>query len=119
MDLNSITLTGRLTQEPELHAASEERSVCRLRVAYSQRSTKQPSGFVDVEVWGPYGETCAGLAKGARVGVAGALHFSEWEGQDGQRRQRHVVRADNVAFLSPKAGEGEAAAQPEGEAVSA
>jgi len=104
MDLNSITLTARLTTDATVRSVGET-SVCTLRVAYTQRSEKQSTGFIDVEVWGSYGETCAHLAKGARVGVSGELRFSEWETAEGGKRQGFTVRADRVAFLSPKGTE--------------
>ena len=107
MDLNSITLTARLTTDAVVRSVGET-SVCTLRVAYTQRSEKQSTGFIDVEVWGSYGETCAHLAKGARVGVSGELRFSEWQTAEGGKRQGFTVRADRVAFLSPKGEDGDA-----------
>lgn len=104
MDLNNITITGRLTQAADLRSTRDGTSVCSLRVAYTQRSERHPAGFIDVEVWGSYGETCAELQKGARVGISGELRFSEWETSEGNKRQSFSVRAEKVAFLSPNPG---------------
>jgi single-strand DNA-binding protein len=101
MDQNSINLTGRLTRDSELRELKEERSVCVLRVAFSQRGASQETGYVDVEVWGAYGETCAKLTKGQRVAVSGRLAYREWEGEAGRRHEFHIVASD-VIFLSPR-----------------
>ena len=51
-------------------------------------------------VFGRQAETCAKyLAKGPRVAIEGHLHHSEWEAEDGTRRQKLEVIARSVEFL--------------------
>ncbi|MHB8492766.1 MAG: single-stranded DNA-binding protein, partial [Solirubrobacteraceae bacterium] len=57
----TTTFTGRLTADAELRQVGEDRQVCKLRVAYSQRSEKQPTGYIDVEAWGAQATPCAAL----------------------------------------------------------
>lgn len=113
-DLNSVTLVGRLTADPELRSLSSGTSVCGLRLAFTS-SRKDSSGawvdesnFVDVTVWGGQGESAARhLAKGRRVGILGRLRFSEWEAKDGTRRSKIDVVADRVQFLDSREEGGE------------
>ena len=47
------------------------------------------------------------LAKGRRVGIDGRLDWSSWEAQDGSKRSKVEVVANQVQFLDSR-GEGEA-----------
>jgi single-strand DNA-binding protein len=100
-----ITLTGRLTADPELRTTPKDGKVATLRLAI-QRPRKdgvdQGADYVDVAVWGRQGETCAEyLAKGRKVAVEGRLHHSEWDSDNGHRQKLEVV-ARNVEFLDPR-----------------
>jgi single-strand DNA-binding protein len=119
--MNSVNLIGRLTRDPELRTA-DETSVGNMRVAV-QRPKRDGADYVDVTVFGRQAEVCAGyLTKGRRVAVTGRLRHSEWQAQDGSRRQRLEVVADQVDFLDrPRteqpSGEDEAESQPDLAAV--
>jgi single-strand DNA-binding protein len=89
-NLNSITLVGQLTTDPELRQLPDGRSVCDLRLAVNDRRD-QPPTFVDVAVFGDEADACAKyLSKGRQVGVVGRLVYSEWE-KDGAKRSKHSV----------------------------
>jgi single-strand DNA-binding protein len=106
-DLNSVTLVGRLTRDPELRATSGGTSVCSLRLAVNDSVKDQSSGewkdragFFDVDVFGARGETCVKyLVRGSQVAVLGKLRWREWE-KDGQKRQAVSVVGDHVQFTS-------------------
>lgn len=109
-DLNSVTLIGRLTRDPELRSIpSSGQSVCEVRLAFntSQKIDGQwadVGNFVNVTIWGAQGESLArNLTKGQRVGVKGRLQWREWKTQDGQTREQHSIVADRVQYLDPKA----------------
>jgi single-strand DNA-binding protein len=107
-DLDSISLTGRLTRDPELRHTGGGTAVCNIRFAWTTRN-KDASGewadksnFIDVIVFGGRAETCAQyLGKGDRMGVSGRLEYREWDAKDGSgKRHTYEVVADNVVFLS-------------------
>lgn len=100
MDINSITLTGRLVRAPELRTVAES-DLATIRLAFDQRGKDAP-GFIDVEVWGAYAQTVRPLRKGQRVGVTGQLRYREWSTDAGERRSAFAVRADQVVFLDPR-----------------
>ncbi len=99
-----INLTGRLTADPELHTTKAGKPIAKMRLALQR--PKDPDGedrgadYVDITVFGRQAEViCEYLAKGRRVGIEGRLSHSEWEAEDGSRRQHLEVIARHVEFL--------------------
>ncbi len=102
--MNNVTLTGRLTTDPELRSTTNG-SVASLRLAV-QRPHKdgedQGADYVDITVFGRQADTVAQyLAKGCKVAVEGRLHHSEWNSDNGRRQKLEVI-ARNVEFLDPR-----------------
>jgi single-strand DNA-binding protein len=98
MPMNSITLLGALTKNPEL-VGGEESPVCRLRLVEANAHPDHPL-YINVSVFGAQAKACAEhLAKGRRVAVVGKLRFREWQRVDRSRRSEHWVAADRVDFL--------------------
>lgn len=109
-NINSVTITGNLTRDPELRSTGGGTSVCSLRVAVNE-SRKDQNGewgeranYFDVTVWGKQGESCAQyLAKGRPIAVEGRLEWQEWEAKDGSgKRQKVQIVANRVQFLGGK-----------------
>lgn len=108
---NQTTLMGNLTRDPDLRQIPSGQSVCSFSLALN-RSYKNKEGewteatdFVDVVAWGPLGERVAQyVTKGRPVLVSGRLQSRQWE-QDGQRRNKLEVVANDVTFLGGR-GEG-------------
>lgn len=103
-DLNTLSLTGRLTRDPELRTVPSGDHVATFRIA-SNGVGEDDTTFVDVDVWGKQGESAAQyLRQGARVAVAGRLRIRDWVSQDGQSSGRSVECAGaRVFFLETKA----------------
>jgi single-strand DNA-binding protein len=124
-DMNVVTLTARLTRDPELRQTRSEHSVSTLRVAIQRPSTRDGEDrgavFYDVEVWNGTAENCARyLSKGSRVALVGRLELDQWKDEHEVSRQRSYVVATQVNFLDP-APEGERSeeAEPEPEPAGA
>ncbi len=63
--------------------------------------------FVDVVSFGAQAEAIAEhVAKGRQVAVTGRLSYQQWEADDGSKRSKHEVVANQVDFLSRPAGNG-------------
>ena len=100
--MNSVQITGRLTEDPKLISSDEATSVCRLRLAVKGmgRGDRQAVGYINATVFGAAGEAAARtLTKGWLVAVDGRLQVNEWTGQDDVKRHEHSV-VGNVEFLS-------------------
>ena len=107
-DLNRVTLVGRLTRDPELRHSSGGAAICSMRIAINSRGKQgdewvdRPNYF-DVTVFGRQAETASTyLAKGRRIGVDGRLSWSEWQAQDGAKRQSVEVIAGDLFFLDSR-----------------
>lgn len=102
---NQVILMGNLTRDPEVRQTPNGQSVCNFSLALN-RSYKGGDGewqevtdYVDVIAWGPLGERVAQyVTKGRPVLVNGRLQSSSWE-QDGKKRTKVEVNAQDVTFL--------------------
>lgn len=109
--VNQVILMGNLTRDPELRTTPSGQSVCSFSLALN-RSYKDASGewqeatdYIDVTAWGPLGERVNQyLSKGRRCLVQGRLQSRSWE-QDGVKRSKVDVLANDVTFLDSR-GEG-------------
>jgi single-strand DNA-binding protein len=96
---------GNLTRDPELRSIPSGQQVCSFSLALN-RSYKGADGnwqeatdYIDVVAWGPLGERVAQyLSKGRPCLVNGRLQSRSWE-QDGQKRSKVEVNAQDVTFL--------------------
>ncbi len=120
---NQVTLMGNLTRDPELRSTPNGQSVCSFSLALN-RSYKGADGnwqeatdYVDVVAWGPLGERVSQyLSKGRKALVSGRLQSSSWE-QDGKKRTKVEVVANDVTFLDGPGGAGDSAAPSAGGAA--
>lgn len=107
--MNAITLTGRLTRDPDLRDLPQDGTVCDLRLAVDGMGRGREVGFIDVAVFGKPGEAAARvLSQGWLVAVHGRLVFREWEAADGGKRSAHSV-VGSVEFLAAPRGGTDAA----------
>lgn len=117
---NQVILMGNLTRDPELRQTPNGQNVCSFSLALN-RSYKAADGnwteatdYIDVVAWGPLGERVSQyLTKGRPCLVNGRLQSRSWE-QDGQKRSKVEVNAQDVTFLGG-AGGGEGGARAGGE----
>lgn len=118
---NQVVLMGNLTRDPELRTTPNGQSVCSFSLALN-RSWKGADGtqqeatdYVDVTAWGPMGENVAKfVTKGRPVLVSGRLQSRSWE-QDGQKRSKVEVVAQDVTFLGGRGDGGGSEPQNSGE----
>lgn len=93
--MNTVTLIGRLTADPELRSTNGGTPVCTVRLAVNRpRKDGKDQGavFIDVVSFSRQAEAVAEhLAKGRQVAVTGRLEYRQWEGQDGPRRSERAT----------------------------
>lgn len=107
---NQVILMGNLTRDPELRQTPNGQSVCSFSLALN-RSYKASDGnwteatdYIDIVAWGPLGERVAQyLTKGRPALVNGRIQSRSWE-QDGQKRSKVEVVAQDVTFLGGAGG---------------
>ena len=102
---NKVILMGNLTRDPELKYTQGGAAVCSFGLAVNRKykvdeEWKEDVCFVDITAWSKTGELVAQyLTKGSGVLVDGRLQFRSWVGQDGNKRSKLDVVAENVTFM--------------------
>jgi len=112
MDLNRAMIIGNLTRDPELRTTPSGKQVTTLGIATNRAWTdasgqkQQQAEFHSVVFWSKLAEIVGQyLHKGSRIYVEGRLQTREWTAQDGAKRQRTEIIAENMIMLGGRAGE--------------
>lgn len=111
MNLNKAMIIGNLTRDPELRNTPSGQSVASFSVAtnlvWIDQSGQQQkkTEFHNVIAWRKLAEICSKyLHKGSKVYIEGRLQTTDWTGQDGVKRYRTEIVADNMIMLDSKGG---------------
>ncbi len=106
MNLNKVMVIGNLTRDPETKTTTTGKTVTHLSVATSRvwvndAGTKQEEvEYHNIVAWGKLAEICQQyLAKGRKVYIEGRLKTRDWVGQDGVKRNRTEIIAENMIML--------------------
>jgi single-strand DNA-binding protein len=107
MDLNKVMIIGRLTRDPELRQTPNGASVCQLGLATNYVYNNQQSGqkveqveYHNVVLWRKLAEIANQyLKKGRRVYIEGRLVTRSWDAQDGTKRSKTEIVAENMIML--------------------
>ena len=109
MSLNRAQIIGNLGKDPEVRATGSGKSVVNFSVATSSRWTdaagqvQEKTEFHSVVVFGKLADICAQyLKKGMKVFIEGRLQTRDWQGEDGVKRYRTEIVADNMIMLGSK-----------------
>ncbi len=116
MNLNRAMLIGNLTRDPELRTTNSGQTVASFGVATNHSWTdasgqkQEKAEFHNIVAWGKLAEICGQyLGKGRKVYIEGRLQTREWQAQDGTKRNRTEIVAENMIMLD-RAGNGQAPA---------
>jgi single-strand DNA-binding protein len=102
---NNVTITGNLTRDPELRFTPSGQATATFGVAvnrsWQNRQTQEwneVTSYFDVVCWAQLAENAAqSLTRGTRVVVSGRLEQRSWENQEGEKRSKIEIVADEVA----------------------
>ena len=102
---NTVTIVGNLTREPELRFTPTGQATASFGVAVNRTWTdrasqerREQTSFFDVVCWGTLAENAAtSLSRGTRVVVTGRLDQRTWETQEGDKRSKVEITADEIA----------------------
>lgn len=105
-------IIGNLTRDPEVKTTPSGATVASFSIATNlvwtnQQGQKQDRvEFHNIVAWRKLGEICGQyLHKGSKVYIEGRLQTRDWTGQDGVKRYRTEIIADNMIMLD-RAGAG-------------
>lgn len=109
MSLNRAQLIGNLTRDPEVRQVPGGATVATFSVATNLSWTDQSgqkhdkAEFHNVVAWRKLGEICGQyLKKGMKVYIEGRIQTRDWEAEDGTKRYRTEIVADNMIMLDRK-----------------
>ena len=102
---NTVTLVGNITRDPEVRYTPSGQAVATFGLAVNRRwQNRQTSeweeqvSFFDVKCWGQMAEHVGeSVSRGTRVMVNGRLEQRSWKTDDGDKRSKIEVVADEVA----------------------
>ena len=101
--MNSVSLIGNLTADPELRHTTNGTSVADCTIAVNTGTgERKETAFIGITVWGAAAEAlCKYKTKGDPIAVGGRITQDSWEDKSsGEKRQRTKVTAQHVEFLS-------------------
>ena len=97
--MNSVCLTGRLTNDPTLTGAREDVMKCRIAINEGYYNEKgewiDRAVFVNVTKF-KADKLAPRLHKGKQVAVQGKLQYSQWEDKNGQKCSEVSVIAQHI-----------------------
>jgi single-strand DNA-binding protein len=102
--MTSTTMSGNLTRDPEIRYTREGQPNASFGIAVNRRwqprgseEWEESTSFFDVVCWRDLAENVAlSLVKGSRVVVTGRLEQRTWENEDGDKRSKIELVADDV-----------------------
>ncbi len=103
---NNVTITGNATREPELRFTPSGQPVASFGVAVNRRwqnrqtqEWEEATSFIDVTCWAQLAENAAeSVGRGTRVTITGRLDQRSWETDNGDKRSKVEIVADDVAI---------------------
>ncbi len=107
--LNMVQIIGNVTQDPDVRQIPSGAAVATITVA-TNRSWKDQSGqmqeeseFHNVVLWRGLADIAQQyVRKGTKVYIRGYLKTRSWESQDGSKKYRTEIIADDLMLLTPK-----------------
>jgi single-strand DNA-binding protein len=101
---NTVTLVGNVTRDPELRYTPSGQAVATFGLAVNRRwqnrqtqDWEEQVSFFDIKCWAQMAENVGeSINKGARVMVTGRLEQRSWETDQGDKRSKVEVVADEI-----------------------
>lgn len=119
MNLNKAMLIGNLTRDPEIRTTPTGQTVASFSVATNYVWTDQSgqkrdkAEYHNVVAWRRLAEIIGQyLKKGSKIYLEGRMQTRDWVGQDGVKRYRMEIIAENMIMLD-RAGAGNQLSRPE------
>lgn len=102
--LNTVSIMGRLVKDPELKTTKSGVSTASFTIAVERDykgkdDAERQSDFFDCIAWRQTAEFVNKyFSKGNLIVINGKLQTETWEAQDGTKRKKTSIVADNVYF---------------------
>ena len=99
--MNNVSIIGRLVKDPETKRTDEGKTICNLRIAVDDITSKEDrADFINVTVFGNQAELCERyLRKGFIAGISGRIRSDAYTDSEGIKRYPIKIIAEAVQFL--------------------
>ena len=102
---NTVTVIGNVTRDPELRFTPSGQAIATFGLAVNRRwqnkatqEWEEQVSFFDVKCWSQMAENVAeSVPRGTRVIVTGRLEQRSWETDNGEKRSKVEIVADEIA----------------------
>lgn len=119
-DINNVSLTGRLTRDPELRVTAGGTQLLSFTLAFNTSVRNRQTGewdersnFIDCTMFGKRAEALLNfLAKGQKVAIEGKLRYATWD-KDGQRHSKLDLIVDEIDFMAQRQNAAQPASAPD------
>lgn len=112
--LNKVMLIGNVGKAPEMRFTASGMPTTQFSVATSRRRRTPDNEWVDetewhnIVLWDKLAERANEyVQKGTKIYIEGRLQTRSWEAQDGQKRYRTEIIANDFQLLSPRNRDGQ------------
>lgn len=102
--MNSVSLLGRLTADPELRQTQTGKSVVNATIAVDRGfGDNKTTDFIPIVGWNGLAETIAKhFHKGQKIAVTGVLTTNEYTDKDGNKRKGFSILLNGFDFCNDK-----------------
>lgn len=106
--LNSISIMGRLSYDPQLRRTASGKAVASFSVACERDFKNQQTGekevdFIECVAWGGTAEMVEKYFRKGQMAVAtGRLQLRDWTDKNGQKRRTAEILVNSVYFCGSK-----------------
>lgn len=123
MSINTVTIQGGATNDPELRYLPNGTAVAQFSLAqtprrYNKQTQQWEDGdthYFDVTIWKHKAEAAANqITKGTQLIVTGRLEQQRWEDKQGNKRSRVQIVAEELAVLVKAQKQDGSAQAPQG-----
>ena len=105
--INNVTLTGRLTKDPDMKYTQNGTAVTTFTLAvdraFKNQNGEREADFIMCQAWKKTAELIANsLRKGSLVGIVGRIQTRNYENQQGQRVYVTEIVVENFTLLESR-----------------
>ncbi|MDI9588202.1 MAG: single-stranded DNA-binding protein [Acidobacteriota bacterium] len=110
--MNTMTITGNLTADPDLRYTSSGKAKAEFTIADNRRRKNPQTGqwedagetlFMRCEAWDAHAENIANtLVKGQKVYAVGSVKQENYETRDGQKRTVYKLKVNDIGVVIPR-----------------
>jgi len=110
VNLNQVTIAGRLSRDPEQKFTPKGTAVCQFAVAINRKwkseagEDKEEVTFLDCEAWGKTAESLSKYhRKGSDIFIQGRLKVDSWDDKEsGKKRSKTMIVVESWQFCGGK-----------------